>query len=92
MAKQTNMDVRRNPSATTPIMEFMVPVSEIDMDLKVGERGNLRIPVEIVAVSDGMVTFRKVNSITSEGTFRPETTNEMRSRLLEQEPIKEDEE
>lgn len=90
MPKQTNMDVRKNPMATVPIMEFMVPVSELDMELKEGERGKLLIPVEVVALGDGMVTFRKMKSITAAGTFRRETTNEMRERLLEAEPIKED--
>lgn len=90
MAKQTNMDTKANPTATTPIMEFMVPISELDMELSEGERGKLLIPVEVVAVNDGMVTFRKMKSITAEGTFRRETTNEMRERLLN-EPIKEDE-
>lgn len=91
MPKQTNMDTKKNPTATVPVMEFMVPVSELDMELKAGERGKLLIPVEVVAVNDGMVTFRKMKSITAEGTFRRETTNEMRERLLEAEPIKEDE-
>jgi hypothetical protein len=84
------MDVKKNPTATVPVMEFMVPISELDMELKAGERGKLLIPVEVVAVNDGMVTFRKMKSITVEGTFRRETTNEMRERLLEAEPIKED--
>jgi hypothetical protein len=84
------MDIRKNPTATVPVMEFMVPVSELDMELKEGERGKLLIPVEIVAVSDGMVTFRKMDSITAQGTFRRETSNEMRQRLLKDEPIKED--
>lgn len=90
MAKQTNMDTKANPTATTPIMEFMVPVSELDMELKTGERGKLLIPVEVVALSDGMVTFRKMNSITAEGTFRKETTNEMRTRLLDADKITEE--
>lgn len=90
MAKQTNMDTHRNPNATTPVMEFMVPISEIDMELSAGERGKLLIPVEVVAVSDGMVTFRKMDSMTAQGTFRQETANEMRDRLLKDEPIEED--
>lgn len=91
MAKQTNMDIKRNPNATAPVFEFMIPSSEFDVDAKVGERGNLTIPVEIVAQSDGMVTFRKVDSISSVGTFRSETSNEMRERLLKSEPITEEE-
>lgn len=87
MAKQTNMDIRKNPTATVPIMEFMIPVSEIDMSLKEGQRGTLRIPVEIVAVSDGMVTFRKSDSISAEGTFHDETVNEMRDRLVKDQKI-----
>lgn len=90
MAKQTNMDTKANPTATTPIMEFMVPVSELDMELKEGERGKLLVPVEVVAVSDGMVTFRKMSSITAEGTFRKETLNEMRTRLEDQDKITEE--
>lgn len=90
MPKQTNMDVRKNPTATVPVMEFMVPISELDMELKEGERGKLLVPVEVVAISDGMVTFRKMNSITAEGTFRRETTNEMRTRLMDQDKITEE--
>lgn len=90
MAKQTNMDIRNNPSATVPIMEFMVPVSEFDMDIKKGQRGRLDIPVEIVDVSDGMVTFRKTDSISAPGTFHDETVNEMRSRLQKDEKIQDE--
>lgn len=89
---QTNMDVKGNPNATVPIMEFMVPMSEMAMSLKEGERGKLLVPVEVVAINDGMVTFRKMNSITAEGTFRRETANEMRTRLLQDEKIKEEKE
>lgn len=87
---QTNMDIKKNPTATVPVMEFMVPVSEIDMSLKEGQRGTLSIPVEIIAVGDGMVTFRKTDSITASGTFHDETVNEMRGRLLQDEKIKEE--
>ena len=90
MPKQTNMDIRKNPTATVPIMEFMVPISEMDMELKEGERGQLNVPVEVVSISDGMVTFRKMDSITAEGTFHRETTNEMRDRLLRDQKITED--
>jgi hypothetical protein len=86
------MDVKGNPNATVPIMEFMVPMSEMAMSLKEGERGKLLVPVEVVAINDGMVTFRKMNSITAEGTFRRETANEMRTRLLQDEKIKEEKE
>ena len=86
----TNMDTKANPSATTPIMEFMVPKAEIDMELAQGERGKLLIPVEVVAISDGMVTFRKMDNLTAQGTFRRETTNEMRDRLIKDQKIKEE--
>ena len=87
---QTNMDIKKNPTATVPVMEFSVPISEIDMSLKVGQRGKLDIPVEIIAVNDGMVTFRKTDSVTASGTFHDETVNELRTRLLADEKIKEE--
>ena len=87
---QTNMDIKKNPTATVPVMEFSVPVSEIDMSLKVGQRGRLDIPVEIIAVNDGMVTFRKTDAVNAQGTFHDETVNEMRSRLLKDEKITEE--
>jgi len=85
-----NMDPQNKPDAKVPVFEFKVPKSEIDADLKVGDLGKLLIPVEVVADSDDSYTFRKKKLITVEGTFRPETVNEMRDRLIEKQ--KDDEE
>jgi hypothetical protein len=87
---QTNMDIKKNPNATVPVMEFMIPISEFDMEVKAGERGKIILPIEVVAVNDGMITFRKMDSITAHGTFHKETVNEMRERLMKDEPIEED--
>lgn len=87
---QTNMDIKGNPSATAPVMEFMVPKAEFDMEVSIGDRGKLLVPVEVVAISDGMMTFRKMDNLTAQGTFRKETTSEMRDRLLKDQKITEE--
>lgn len=81
---QTNMDTKKNPTATVPVMEFMLPMSEVDASLSTGQLGSILIPVEVVSVSDGMVTFRKNAAVSTEGNFRSETTAEMRERILKE--------
>jgi hypothetical protein len=89
---QTNMNIKKHPNATTPVMEFMIPLSEFGMEVAPGDRGNLNIPVEVMAIADDMITFRKMDSITTQGTFRKETANDMRERLLKDAPITDDNE
>ena len=79
-----NMSPSDNKDTTTVVSEFQLPVSEIDAQLKVGERGKLVLPVEVVAVTDGSITFRKIKSATIEGGFRPETLDDMKLRIQDQ--------
>ena len=79
-----NMDPQDRSNSTTVVSEFQLPVSEVDAQLKVGERGKLVLPVEVVAVTDGSITFRKVKSATIEGGFRPETLDDMKMRIKDQ--------
>ncbi|MGD9724881.1 MAG: hypothetical protein AB7V39_00535 [Nitrospiraceae bacterium] len=78
---QTNMDVKKNPNATAPVLEFILSESEVDDNLKVGQHGSLNIPVEVVSVGDGMYTFRKTEKAVSAG-FKEETLDEERARLI----------
>ena|SRR3990172_6162752 len=78
---QTNMDIRKNPDATVPIFEFTLPKSEVDADMRVGQVGEVRIPVEVVSIVDSAVTFRKTGTASTEITFREPTVNEMRSTM-----------
>lgn len=79
---ETNMDTRKNPEATVPVMEFRLPFGEIDMELEVGELGQIVVPVEVISKADGSYTFRKTGKAASDGNFRPEALTDMRKRLL----------
>jgi len=82
---EINMDTRNNKDATVPILEFKIGKEEVQADLKVGERGTLCVDVEVVANSDDFYTFRKVNVVRTDSTFRPETSADMEKRAMEQE-------
>lgn len=83
MSKQTQMKGK-----DTPEMEFLLSESEVDAPLKVGDVGSISIPVVIVAINDGMVTFRKTDNISIEGGFRKETLDEMRQRIISEQDEK----
>jgi len=78
---QTNMDIRKNPEATTPVFEFTLPKHEIDADLKMGDHGEVIVPVEVVAVTGSDVTFRKVASARTDQKFGPTSSAEMREKM-----------
>lgn len=78
---QTNMDIKNNKEATAPIMEFMLPKSEVDADLKVGQHGKITIDVEVISIGDGMISFRKESNAVA-GRFSEETIPEMRGRII----------
>lgn len=84
MPNDVNMDNKGNPNATVPVMEFTIPLSEVDADVAVGEKGVLMVPCEVISKTASTLTFRKSGPVTAEGEFRPETTSEMRTRLLEE--------
>lgn len=67
-----------------PVMEFMLPESEVDREISVGDIGTVAIPVVVVAINDGMVTFRKTDKVNVEGGFRKETLDEMRKRIIDE--------
>lgn len=79
---QINMDINKNKNATAPVLEFMLPASEVDANLSTGQAGELLIPVVCVSNSDGMLTFRKNGPVKASGDFKEETTKQMRERLL----------
>ena len=85
---ETNMDIRKNPDATAPVLEFSLPKHEIDTDLAVGEFGEVILPVEVVAVSGSMVTFRKTKSARADATFHDESLTQMRDRMTANESTK----
>jgi hypothetical protein len=75
------MDINKNKSVTVPVFEFTLPKSEIQADLKVGEYGEICIPVMIIAIEKDAVTFRKNGPAEAEDMFRPEPLNNMRERI-----------
>lgn len=81
MANDTNMDIRKNPNATVPVFDFMLPASEVQITAEMGETGTLMVPVEIVAKSDTAFTFRKIGKVTAEGDFKPESVGSMRKKI-----------
>lgn len=85
MSKQTKMD-----GSDSPLMEFNIPESEIDAPVEIGDIGTIVVPVVVVASNDGMVTFRKTNTVSIEGGFRKETLDEMRKRIIDEQDKKEE--
>jgi hypothetical protein len=80
MSKQTDM----TGSEDKPLMDFMIPESEVDQEVTVGDVGHILVPVVVVSRNDGMICFRKTNNIKPEGSFRPETIDEMRKRIIDE--------
>lgn len=79
----TNMDINKNKNATTPVFEFSIPRNEVDVDLSIGEFGEICIPVEVVEVGKDSVTFRKRGKAEAEDVFRPEPLEKMKERIGE---------
>jgi hypothetical protein len=77
------MDINKNKTATTPVFEFSIPRSEVDVDLAVGEFGEICVPVEVVAVGKDDITFRKRGKAEAEGSFHQEPLEKMRERIGE---------
>jgi hypothetical protein len=77
----TNMDINKNKDVTVPVFEFMLPKSEVQADLTVGEYGEISIPVQIIAVDKDSVTFRKNGPAIAEDMFKPEPLHQMRDRM-----------
>lgn len=82
MASQNiNMDINKNPDAASPVLEFTLPKHEIGADLKVGDLGQVVIPVEVIAFGTESITFRKAKAAKTEGSFRSESLDDMRNRM-----------
>lgn len=81
MPSNTNMDNKANPNATVPILEFSLPISEVDADLTIGDEGEIRIPVEVIEVTSDRVSFRKDGKAEVFGDFKPETLDNMKERI-----------
>lgn len=77
----TNMDINKNRNATAPVFEFTLPQSEVGAPLEVGMRGSIIVPVEVVAMTNSAVTFRKRLSASLGDDFKPETSDEMKERI-----------
>lgn len=78
----TNMDTKKNQEATEPVLEFRLPKSEVDSPVAVGDNGHVIIPVNVLDMSDGMITFRK-NGPVKCLDFKEETIESMRERIGE---------
>lgn len=92
----TNMDINKNKDAANPVFEFSLPRHEVDVDIAVGEFGEISVPVEVVEVGSDTVTFRKRGKATAQDVFRSEPLSSMRERIGEvedeEEPLKKDNE
>jgi hypothetical protein len=80
MSKQVDMTGHED----MPLNEFMVPESEVDSEVTVGDVGHIIVPVVVVSRNDGMICFRKTNNVKPEGGFRKETIDEMRKRIMDE--------
>lgn len=76
----TNLDLMNNKDKTVPVLEMRIPISELDIELDVGDTGTLLIPVQVVDISDKMATFRKVGKIAAEN-FAKESLDELRKKI-----------
>ena len=54
--------------------EFELPIHEISENVIEGEVGKLLLPVEVIRVYDGMVTFKKVGQASAPNQFHKKTT------------------
>ena len=77
----TNMDVKKNKDATSPVFEFTLPNSELESVFKVGEKGEVIIPVEVVSADSTSTTFRKIMSARTDKHFQAESAMDMRDRI-----------
>lgn len=81
MSQTINMDHSKQTNSNVPQLEFTLPINEVKESVEVGQRGNVTIPVEVIEVSDGMISFRKSGKATSQGGFTQATASDMREDL-----------
>jgi hypothetical protein len=79
----TNMDNKANPNATSDVLEFTLPKSEVDQVLDMDSFGDLCIPVQVVGQTLDTYTFRKIKSASVDKAFRAESVEQMRERVIE---------
>lgn len=77
----TNMDPSNKPNATVPVLEFLIPKSEIDGELKKDSYGRLNLYVRVVDDTGDRYMFRKEGDASQESTFHDETVNDLRDRI-----------
>jgi hypothetical protein len=65
-----NMDNKENQDAEMPVMEFTLPANELDAMVKVGQKGEVMIPVEVIATGDNSVTLRKIGAASADKHFQ----------------------
>lgn len=65
------------------LSEFAIPDTELNAEMLTGDRGSLRIDVEVIGQVDGKTIFRKHDKAVAEGNFKPENAKQMRERILD---------
>ena len=78
---KTNMDVRNHEDAESPVFEFTLPTSELEAAFTMGEKGEVIIPCEVIAVNDDSVTLRKIDAARTDKHFQQETAMDMKKRI-----------
>lgn len=68
------------------LTEFCIPNTELNAEMQTGDRGSLRIEVEVIGQLEGKTIFRKHDKAVAEGNFKPENAKQMRKRLTEKTP------
>lgn len=61
--------------------EFTLSRAEVDAPLDVGDFGSLLVPVEVISIHNGLVTFRKHGPAKASEPFKPESLDQMRDRM-----------
>lgn len=65
------------------LTEFAIPSNELNAEMLTGDRGSLRLEVEVIGQVDGMTIFRKHDKAVAEGNFKPETAKQLRKKILD---------
>lgn len=80
MADNLNMDLENQSKKDGPQLEFTLPIDDVGQDLQVGQKGEIRLPVEVTQVKEGMISFRKRG--TASGTnFRQASLQDLENEL-----------
>ena len=83
MARNTNMDHSRKVGGNIPQLEFTLLKSELDSHPQQGQKGELRIPVEVTEETNDSISFRKSGKAHVMGEFRQASLIDMETDLGE---------